>query len=91
LVDVQANLEVFLSIGVLGVALLLGAVALLSYTRLHNQRALLIALGLLVFAAKGAYLVWAALQSRGTETWIVPVAGLDLLVLALLYLAIRTR
>jgi len=91
LVDVQANLEVFLAIGVLGIGILLGAIGLLSYLRLHNPRALLIAMGLIVFGVKGAYLVFAALESRGSEPWIVPVAALDLVVLAFLYLALRTR
>ncbi|MBI2078263.1 MAG: hypothetical protein HYT80_07845 [Euryarchaeota archaeon] len=91
MVDVQANLEVFLAVGVLGIGVLLGAIALLSYLRLRNPRALLIATGLAVFAVKGAYLVFASLESRGTEPWIVPVAAFDLGILAFLYLALRTR
>ena len=91
MVDVRANLEIFLAVAVLGFALLQGVVAALSYHRLRNRRPLLIALGFFAFAAKGAYLTAVAWQTRGTEDWVLIVGLLDLSILLFLYLAIRGR
>ena len=89
--DWGANAEAFLTVAVLGLSILLAVVSGVSYRRLRNSRALLISLGFLGFAGKGAFLVGAALQSRGTEPWITVVASFDLVILVLLYLSIRTR
>ncbi len=87
----EANFEVFSAVAVLGLALLLAGVALLSYHRLRHARALWIGVAFLVFAAKGAYLLRESWASRGSEGWLLPVAAADLLVLLLLYLALRIR
>lgn len=89
--DLQANVEIFLALTVLGLALVQGIVGALSYSRLRNRRLLLIALGFFAFAAKGALLTREALASQGTSTWLIPVALLDLTILVLLYLAVRAR
>lgn len=89
--DWGANAQAFLTVAVTGLALLLSAVSLLSFRRLRNRRALLIGLGFLAFAGKGGYLTYAAIQSLGDETWVTVVAVLDLVILALLYLAIRAK
>lgn len=91
MVDVYANLEIFLAISVLGFALIQAVVSLVSYQRLRNQRAFLIGVGFLAFAAKGAYLVVNSWTTRGESDWILPVAALDLLILLLLYFAVRSR
>lgn len=67
------------------------AVSLLSYQRLKNRRAFLIGVGFLTFGAKGVFLVANSWATRGTTSWILPVAALDLLILLLLYFAIRSR
>lgn len=89
--QLTANIEVFLSVAVTGFALLQSGVGLMSYRRLRNPRILLITLGFLMFTLKGAYLVYASYQSRGTQEWILPVGLLDLLTLLLLYLSVRNR
>lgn len=89
--DLQANVEIFLALTVLGLALIQAIVGLLSYGRLRNRRLLLIAVGFLAFALKGAYLTVEALASQGTTYWIVPLAGLDVAILVLLYFAVRSR
>lgn len=89
--ELTANIEVFLSVAVVGFALLQFLVGLMSFRRLRNPRILLITLGFLMFSLKGAYLVYAAYQSRGTQEWILPVGLLDLLTLLLLYFSVRNR
>jgi hypothetical protein len=90
-IDWTANAEVALAVMVTGLAAILGLVSFLSYRRLHNPRALMIALGFAAFFAKGLYLVNAAYDSRGLQTWVLAVAAFDLLILLLLYFAIRNR
>lgn len=85
-----ANLEIFSTIAVLGLALLLAVVSLLSWRRLRHPRALFIGLGFVVLAIQGAFLVQQSMRLKGSEDWLVVVALLDLLALVLLYLAIRT-
>ena len=84
-------MEAFLAVAVVGFALLQFLVGLMSYRRLRNPRILLITLGFLMFSLKGAYLVYASYQSRGTQAWILPVGLLDLLTLLLLYFSVRNR
>lgn len=85
----QANLEIFATASVLGIGLILFAVSLISYSRLRNTRALLVGLGFLVLAAKGAYLTTVSWETRGTEGWVLTVALFDLVLALLLYFAIR--
>jgi hypothetical protein len=89
--QLTANIEAFLSVSVVGFALLQFLVGLLSFRRFRNPRILLITLGFLMFSLKGAYLVYAAYLSRGTQAWILPVGLLDLLTLLLLYFSVRNR
>lgn len=84
-----ANLEIFGAVAVCGLGLILGAVSLVSYRRLRNPRALLIGSAFLVFAAKGAWLIRESWLERGGEDWLLPVALMDLAILALLYAALR--
>lgn len=87
--DVQANLEMFAAASVLGIGLILFAVSFIAYARLRNARALLVGLGFLVLAVKGAYLTSISWQTRGTEGWVMTMALFDLALALLLYFAIR--
>lgn len=89
--ELQANVEIFLALTVLGLAAIQGVVGTLSYSRLKNRRLLLVSLSFFAFALKGLYLTREALMSQGTSSWIVPLALLDLVILLLLYLAVRSR
>lgn len=89
MVDWYANLEIFAAASVLGIGLLLLAVALVSWSRLRSTRSLLVAGGFLVLAIQGAYLTAASWNTRGTQGWVLVMAGLDLLLALLLYFAIR--
>ena len=91
MVDWAANAEAFSTVAVTGFSLILSTVAILSYRRLRNRRALLIASAFLIFAGKGLLLTFVSFQSRGTEPLILPMAGLDLLILLFLYLSMRVR
>lgn len=89
MVDWRANLEIFSAVGVLGISLLLLAIALVSYGRLRSPRALLVGLGFLVLAVKGAYLTVVSWGTRGSQDWVLTTALLDLALALLLYFAIR--
>ena len=91
MVDWAANAEVFSTVAVTGLSLILATIAILSYRRLRNKRALLIASAFLIFAGKGLLLTFASFQSRGTEPLILRTAGFDLLILLFLYLSMRVR
>lgn len=89
--DLKANFEVFLSIAVLGFALLQTIVAGISYSRLRNPKLLLIGLALLAFTAKGLYLTAETIDRRADPAdWIMFVGLFDLGVLLLLYFAVRS-
>jgi cell division protein FtsW (lipid II flippase) len=79
------------SVLVVGLSAILAVVAFLTYRRLQRKRVLMIGWAFVVFATKGIYLVRRSLESRGAETWILPVAAFDVLVLLSLYLAVRVR
>lgn len=86
-----ANLEAFLAVAVLGLALLLAVLGFISYRRIGHARILFISWGFLAFAVKGAYLLSAAWESRGDASWILPTAILDAVTLGFLYVALRVR
>lgn len=86
-----ANVEMFAAVVVTGLALLLAFVSFASYRRLRHRAALLIGLAFVAFLAQGLWLVQQAYRLRGSEAWVSIVAIFDLLVLALLYLALRLR
>lgn len=86
-----ANLEIFTAIAVAGLAAILAGVSLFSYARLKRPRALFIGLGFLSLAGQGGYLISQAYRLRGSADWLFPVAGMALLALIFLYLALRIR
>jgi hypothetical protein len=85
-----ANAALFAAIATCGLSAILAAVSFRAYQRFRRHRVLIIGLGFLVFAAKGAYLVWQGLQVGTTELSLV-VGMLDLVTLLLLYFAVRIR
>lgn len=89
MVDVQANLEIFAALSALGVSLVLLGISTLSYVRLRNPRALIIALGFLVLSGKSAFLSITSWQTRGSQDWVLVSAVLDLTLALLFYFAIR--
>ena len=91
MVDLRANLEIFVAVCVLGFSLLQAIVAAVSFNRLRTMRLALVGLGFAAFALKGAYLVQESWTSRGTEPWVLVVGSLDLAILLFLYLAVRAR
>lgn len=88
---IAANLEIFACISVVGLAIILTIVSAISYRRLRHPRALFIGWSFLIFAVKGGYLVSRSVELRGSEPWVLTVALMDLVILALLYLALRIR
>lgn len=88
---VVANLQAFAAISVIGVAGLLAFVSFLSFKRLRNKRAIFIGSGFVVFLLKGVYLLVMAERIRGSEPWVLWVALFDLVIILLLYLAIKSR
>lgn len=86
-----ANVEAAVVVAVAGFALLMTGVSLYSYKRLRSARPLLIATAFFAFAGKGVWLVVRSLSSRGAEDWILTVAVADLVILLLMYLAIKKR
>lgn len=91
MVDVNANVEIFLAATVLGVAIILFVLAFLAFRRLGEGRFLMLSLSFAAFAVKGGYLTGMSWQTRGSETWILPVAALDIVILLFQYLAVRKR
>lgn len=88
---VLANVEAFAAVAATGIAVVLAVVSFLSYQRLRNRRALFIGLAFVGFAAKGVYLILEANRTRGEESWVMWVAIADLVILLMLYFAIRSR
>lgn len=82
------NLSVFLAISTLGVALLLAGVSVLSYRRLRNVNLLVVGAAFVVLAVKGAV---HAVRSVVEREVVVVEAGLDFLVLILLYVSVARR
>lgn len=91
MVDVYANVEVFLAATVMGFALIQLVLAGMAYRRLGEGRFLLLALSFAAFAVKGGYLTYESWLTRGSEGWLVPVAVMDLVILTFQYLAVRKR
>jgi hypothetical protein len=81
------DLELFLRVGIAGLALLLLAVSAASWARLRTAKVGLLVLTFGLFAAKGILLVLEGLgrsAGLGTAAWL----GLDFAALAVLYLAV---
>jgi uncharacterized membrane protein YfcA len=90
--EILANLEMFAAVASTGVALLMAVVSFISWWRLRNPRALYITLAFVFFVVKGLYVSITAYRLRATrEDWILWTAVLDLVVLLMLYMAIRRR
>jgi hypothetical protein len=89
MVDWTANAEIFATVSVLGIGVILALIAAISYQRLRNPRSLLIGLGFLTLALKGGYMTMVSWQSRGAHEWLLPIALLDLVLALLFYSAIR--
>jgi hypothetical protein len=85
----SANLEMFASVAVLGLGLLLAGIAFASYARMRSPRALIVGLGFLVLSGQGVYLTAASWRLRGAEPWVLHLAAFDLALALLLYFAIR--
>lgn len=92
------NVQVFLALVVSGVSGLLFATSALSAARYRNPKLVLSAGGFLVFLVKGAIVLWWALidySSQGLVArfpeQVVLLLGLDVAILALMYLSVAKR
>ncbi len=82
------NLSVFLAISTLGVALLLAGVSVLSYRRLRNVNLLVVGAAFLVLAVQGGVHAFRSIVEREA---VFLQAGLDFIVLILLYVSVARR
>ena len=83
----EANAAAFLAVAVVGIAAIMAGVSALSWRRLRHPRLALVAGGFLVLAVQGALAAWAASQGRPD----LAGAGLDFLLVVLLYLSVAAR
>lgn len=89
--ELAANVAVFAALAGLGLALLVLVASSAAYARLRSPKLGFAALAFLAFSAKTAWLSWLAIDTRGQESRLLPIAVLDLAVIVLLYFAVVKR
>lgn len=92
------NVQMFLALVVTGVAGLLTATSMLSALRYENPKLALTGGAFLVFAVKGAAILWWGLAAYDPQGLLAAfpgqvalILGLDVAVLALMYLSVAKR
>lgn len=92
------NVQVFLALVVTGVSGLLFATSALSASRYRNPKLVMTAGGFLVFLVKGALFLWWSLVAYDPQGLVAQfprqvalLLGLDVAILALMYLSVAKR